>query len=402
MGKWEMVRLGDVGTFQTGGTPARSNKEYFEGTIPWVSTPSLGATYIDSSNASAFLTADAIKNSATKIIPSRSLLVGIRVGVGKASINTVPMCTNQDIVSISNLNLSIVSPEYLHKCLATQKHFLDSQKRGATILGVKSETLKNIQIPLPPLPVQQKIAAILALVDILIEKRKAQIAKLDLLVKSQFIEMFGDPVTNPMGWEQATINDVCSSIVRGPFGSALKVSFFVPKSESTFKVYEQKNAIQQSAVIGEYYITQKKYEELKRFECKPNDIIMSCSGTIGRFLQIPEESERGIINQALCKFTLNEKMLPIVFLTYMRQSLDEFETKGSGIQNIGAVSFIKSMPVNLPPITIQTRFAELVQATDYSKFEMQQGLDKLELLYKSLMQKCINGELLNNDEVIHI
>ncbi|WP_347130221.1 restriction endonuclease subunit S [Neglectibacter timonensis] len=161
---------------------------------------------------------------------------------------------------------------------------------------------------------------------------------------------------------------LCDSIVRGPFGSTLKVNFFVEKGPDTVKVYEQKNAIQRSAVLGDSYVTKAKYQELKRFECGPGDFIMSCSGTIGCLYQLPNDAELGIINQALCKFHLNEKMLPEVFLTYMKNSVDQLETKGSGIKNIGAVSYIKNMEIALPPLLDQEQFAVFVRQSDKSKF----------------------------------
>ena len=95
---------------------------------------------------------------------------------------------------------------------------------------------------------------------------------------------------------------------------------------------------------------------------------MSCSGTIGCLYQLPNDAELGIINQALCKFHLNEKMLPEVFLTYMKNSVDQLETKGSGIKNIGAVSYIKNMEIALPPLLDQEQFAVFVRQSDKSKF----------------------------------
>lgn len=176
--------------------------------------------------------------------------------------------------------------------------------------------------------------------------------------------MFGDPETNPYGWDRVTVGDVCSSIVRGPFGSALKKEFFVAPSDTTYKVYEQKHAIQKSATIGTYYITAEKFNELRRFECHSGDILMSCSGTMGEMFQLPPGCERGIINQALCKFTLNERILPVVFLTYMQETIGNLETKGSGIQNIAAISYVKAMPINLPPMDVQKQFAVFVAQVD--------------------------------------
>ena len=114
---------------------------------------------------------------------------------------------------------------------------------------------------------------------------------------------------------------------------------------------------------------------------------MSCSGTMGELFQLPTGCERGIINQALCKFTLNDRILPVVFLAYMKETIGNLETKGSGIQNIAAISYVKAMPINLPPMSVQQQFATFVEQTDKSKLAVKQNLEKLETLKKSLMQQ---------------
>lgn len=214
--------------------------------------------------------------------------------------------------------------------------------------------LNDYPISLPPIELQNRFE------EFIHQSDKSKFIRF----KSQFIELF----SVEKGWPIAKLEELCDSIVRGPFGSALKVSFFVDKGSDTVKVYEQKNAIQRSATLGDSYVTQEKYNELKRFECGPGDFIMSCSGTIGCLYQLPDDAEPGIINQALCKFHLNGKMLPEVFLTYMRNSVDQLETKGSAIKNIGAVSFIKNMEIALPPIAEQEAFAEFIRQSDKSKY----------------------------------
>lgn len=276
---------------------------------------------------------------------------------------------------------------YLYYFMPKALKAIEDKTPFVTVKHLSAKELNKIVVPIPTMKVQKKIANCLQKIDELILLRKQQLLKLDELVKARFVELFGDPETNPNGWEQVTVGDVCSSIVRGPFGSALKKEFFVEPSNSTYKVYEQKHAIQKSATIGTYYITEEKYQELKRFECLSGDILMSCSGTMGELYQLPEECERGIINQALCKFTLNDKMLPICFLTYMRQTIGNLETKGSGIKNIAAVSYVKAMPINLPPISVQMEFEHFCKQTDKSKLAIQKSLEKLETLKKALMQK---------------
>ena len=288
--------------------------------------------------------------------------------------------TMQYIIPNDTVDISYLAYAMEHMNLS--KYFT-----GATIPHIYFKDYQNEELPLPSLGEQRKIAAVLDNVSNLMAKRKQQIDKLDELVKSRFIEMFGDPEINPYGWDQVIVGDLCSSIVRGPFGSALKKEFFVAPSDTTYKVYEQKHAIQKSATIGTYYITAEKYNELRRFECHSGDILMSCSGTMGEMFQLPPGCERGIINQALCKFTLNERILPVVFLTYMHETIRNLETKGSGIQNIAAISYVKAMPINLPPMDVQKQFAASVTQTDKSKLVIQKSLEKLEILKKSLMQK---------------
>lgn len=242
--------------------------------------------------------------------------------------------------------------------------FADQYSDGTMSKRLSPTTLMTYEFDLPNDDELESFADLLWAANDARESYQELLRQTDELVKSQFIELF----SVEKGWLIVKLEELCDSIVRGPFGSALKVSFFVEKGSNTVKVYEQKNAIQRSATLGDSYVTQEKYDELKRFECGPGDFIMSCSGTIGCLYQLPDDAELGIINQALCKFHLNGKMLPEVFLTYMRNSVDQLETKGSAIKNIGAVSFIKNMEIALPPIAEQEAFAEFIRQTDKSKY----------------------------------
>ena len=287
---------------------------------------------------------------------------------------------------IESNNTNVLLPRYLFFFLELYIEILRKQSVGGVIKYIKLGNLTEAQIPLCSIQEQTEIIALLEKQCNLIESRKNQLVLFDDLVKSQFIEMFGDPETNPYDFEKVAINDVCSSIVRGPFGSALKKDFFIEKSNNSYKVYEQKHAIQKSATIGTYYIDELKFKELSRFECKPGDFIMSCSGTMGELYQLPKDCERGIINQALCKFTLNDKISPVFFTTYMSQTIGNLETKGSGIKNIAAVSYVKSMPVILPPLEIQNQFARFVEQTDKSKVLMEKSQKIVQMLIKLIFQ----------------
>lgn len=300
------------------------------------------------------------------------ILFSIAGAIGRVGIVTeemLPANTNQAL-AIIRINGEEVYLPYIKLILTSPvvKKQFEKKKQGVAQLNVSLKDVNELVIPLPAKDKQVEYADLFSKISNILDERKSELSALDELIKARFVDLFGDPETNPMGWEQMTLNNVCSSVVRGPFGSALKKEFFVAPGEDTYKVYEQKHAIQKSADIGTYYISAEKYNELKRFECLPGDILMSCSGTMGELYQLPEGCEKGVINQALCKFTLNDKILPICFLEYMKQTIGNLETKGSGIQNIAAVSYVKAMPINVPTMDVQEQFVSFVQQVDKSKF----------------------------------
>ena len=151
----------------------------------------------------------------------------------------------------------------------------------------------------------------------------------------------------PQGWITALLPDVVknekSAIKRGPFGSHLKKEFFV---KSGYKVYEQQHAINNDFTLGRYYINEEKFQELKNFEVKEDDIIISCSGTIGKIAVAPKNIEKGIINQALLKISLNEDIMPREFFKYLFKfwmNKSEIESHGSGMGNLSSVKSLKKL-----------------------------------------------------------
>ncbi|MBS6247645.1 MAG: restriction endonuclease subunit S [Eggerthella sp.] len=295
---------------------------------------------------------------------------------GKSSV----LGTMQALLPSKNVDLN-----YLLHLVRSLK--LGDDFSGSTIPHIYFRDYGEREVPAIAIKQQIMIAGVLDKIEMMLARLDMTLKKQDQLVKSRFVEMFGAVNELRPGFTIKTINDVCSSIIRGPFGSALKKSFFVSKGEATYKVYEQKHAIQKRADIGTYYITSEKFDSLKRFECKPGDILMSCSGTMGKLYQLPINCEPGIINQALCKFTLNESVLPDYFFRVMEQIIDELGAKGSGIKNVSSVKYIKAIKIPVPPLFLQQQFADFVAQVDKSGFAVRQQIEKLQMLYDSLAQE---------------
>lgn len=166
------------------------------------------------------------------------------------------------------------------------------------------------------------------------------------------------PYDIPDNWTWVRFGDL-GSYKKGPFGSAITKSMFVPKGNGAIKVYEQKNAIQKDATLGDYYIRRDYFEsKMKGFEVFPGDIIVSCAGTIGETYVMPDKFEQGIINQALMRMKIFEPLYIPYFLTFFDFVLKKNArsgSKGSAIKNIPPFEILKNYLVPIPPLAEQNR-----------------------------------------------
>ena len=163
--KYKGIQLRELCTTMSGGTPSTKFPEYYEGDIPWISTVSLGPNHIDGSTAKGYITQEAINNSATKLIPAGNILFGTRVGVGKSSLNDVDICINQDIVAIIGIDESRFKRLFIKYVLDAYQPYYDSIKKGATILGITGDDLKDTFIPDAPIDVQIEYETFVEQVD---------------------------------------------------------------------------------------------------------------------------------------------------------------------------------------------------------------------------------------------
>ena len=156
--KHETVELGSIADMLSGGTPSSKHPEYYGDKYPFVTTPCLGKNYINEDDAVNWLSEIGVNKSATHIIPAYSVMYGSRVGVGKSSINTCEMCTNQDILSFFNIDTSKYDLLFIKKVMDQYFDYIDTQKRGTTIKGVPSDIVKAIRIPVVPVEEQREFA----------------------------------------------------------------------------------------------------------------------------------------------------------------------------------------------------------------------------------------------------
>lgn len=382
------IRLGEVCKFQSGGTPSRKNKEYFQGTIPWITTVALNGKTIDEQDAVEWITEKAIEESAAKIVPKESILIGTRVGVGKVAINTVPMSTSQDIISLINIDTKQWDKGFICKFISSKSDFLNSQARGATIKGIKIEVLENLQLPKLELEEQRKIAAVLDKVSDLIAKRRQQLDKLDLLVKSKFVEMFGDCKMNPKKWNICNLEEIAE------VGSSKRV--FVEELKETgipfYRGTEVGALAEGKSITPELFITQEHYQELCQATGVPRkgDLLMPSICPDGRIWVVNSDEPFYFKDgRVLWVHNINERFNPIFLLyTLKDRIMTDYNSIASGTTFAELKIFsLKKCRIFDVSLELQNKFADFVEQKEKTKASISQSLEKLETLKKALMQE---------------
>ena len=396
MTSWKIERLEKLCTIHTGGTPSRQNPEYFLGNIPWITTVALGPLHIDEKKAAAFLTDEAVQGSAAKIIPPSSLLVGIRVGVGKTSINDCEIATNQDIAALTNID-DRCDIDYLQRVLRNYRSYFDLIKRGATIQGITTEVLRQLDIPLPPIETQRKIAAVLDTAQGMIDLRKAQLEKMDEFLRSVFLDMFGDPMTNPKDWNTLLVGNLIKVLEAGWSADGAR----------RMKVSGEKAVLKVSAVTSgffrdtEYKVLDENVVIKEDVFPHKGDLLFSRANTrelVGATCMIFNDYPDLLLSDKLWRITFND-LTNFVYMKFVlsdnqiRKSISNEATGTSGSMYNVSMEKFKALDIPLPPLHLQTRFAAIVKATEAQKALMQQSLTEMENNFNSLMQQAFRGEL---------
>jgi len=207
----------------------------------------------------------------------------------------------------------------------------------------------------------------------------------------------------PAGWKWVKLGDVClkNGLVRGPFGGSLKKEIFV---SSGYMVYEQSHAISGNLLEGRYFVTEAKYKEMERFQVQPSDLLMSCSGTIGKIAVVPEEAPQGIINQALLKIRIDPEICRTEYIKYFLES-DNFyrvvtgTAVGTAMVNVSSVGTLKSIPIPLPPLEEQKRIAGILNKAEEIKKLREEADKKTEELIPAIFHEMVGSRIKKGEEL---
>lgn len=311
--------------------------------------------------------------------------------------------TNGDVLVVQINDRKIIIPEFLYYVLSSDAFFSYDMlySKGAKMPRGNKVAVMQYRIPIPPMEIQQEIVRLL---DDFTAKTAELQDKLneELEARKKQYEYYRDAILNgDKNAETVKLGDVCD-FVRGPFGGALKKDSFV---SSGYAVYEQQHAIYQNTNIR-YFIDSKKYNDLIRFKVSPNDIIVSCSGTIGKTYIIPNDAPKGIINQALLKLTahdcLNVRYLQYIFENNLVKIMND-NARGGAIKNVPSVKELKNIEIQLPSNDTQDRIINILDNLESTCDNLQTNIsvefESRQKQYEYYRDKLLTFKELNESEV---
>lgn len=359
------IKLGNICKFQSGGTPTKKNPAYFNGTIPWITTTALNGRKIGKENAVDWISEKAIEESAAKIVPAFSIMVGTRVGIGKVAINTVDMSTSQDIVSLVDIDESAWNKEFICKFLQGKSKFLNAQARGATIKGIKIDVLSALELPKISIEEQIYISKVIDEVKIIINSRKQQLEKLDKIVKARFVEMFGS-IHKSTEYPYFAVREL-TDVISGGTPSREKNEYWDKGTIPWIKTTELQNNV---ITVADEYITKEGLANSSAKLVPPGTVLVAMYGqgkTRGMTAYLDIEA---CTNQACACILPSDRIDSMFMWKYFELSYDKLRNlaQGAGQPNLNG-NMIKNFQVLVPPEMMQKEYVDFVRQVDKSKLQ---------------------------------
>lgn len=284
------------------------------------------------------------------------------------------------------INPEKANPEYVYQITKSEywDNWITSNSKTGTLTNINSKQYSTFRLPLPPLEVQQEIVAEIEGYQRVIDGAK------------MVIDNWKPAIDVDPEWPMVELGKVCD-FTRGPFGGSLKKDIFVQEG---YAVYEQRHAISEDFTVFRYFIDEVKYNEMKRFEVFADDIIMSCSGTMGRTAIVPASAPTGVINQALLKISTGDQLLTKFLKIWMdgfnfKQSIEEIAS-GAGIKNVASVKTLKKIRIPLPSLSTQRTILAEIEAEHALVLASQSLIGKMERKMNSTI-----GRVWQDDMVYH-
>ncbi|MDC5425459.1 restriction endonuclease subunit S [Acinetobacter baumannii] len=386
--------LGELVDFKGGGTPSRNVEEYWGNSISWATVKDLNEG-ITLTETQEFISELGLKNSASNLIAKGTIIIPTRMALGKVVISEIDVAINQDLKAVFVKDKETLDVKYLLRFLESNKENIASMGKGATVKGITLDQLKAIKIPLQPLAEQRRIAAILDKADELRQKRQQVIEKLDQLLQATFIDMFGDPVSNPKGWDVYKLKSLTSKIGSGstPKGGDSSYKNDGISLIRSLNIYDGEFSYKNLA-----FIDQEQANKLKNVILQPNDVLLNITGaSVARCCIVPKEVLPARVNQHVSILRIKENAIPEfleALLISKPMKLHLLKISGAGATREALTKLqLQELEIIVPPLEIQNEFLlKLKIIKSLININLKQ-LNELDNLFISIQNQAFSGTL---------
>ena len=381
-----LERLGDVCTIQSGGTPSRSKKEFWDGgTVPWVKISDFDGIYLDSTEEK--ITEKGLAQSSAKLFTKGTILYSIFATLGEVCILDIDAATNQAIAGIT-IKDEDIDQKYLYYFLCSIKPKIMKIGRGVAQNNINLSILRSLEIPIPSLEEQKKVAGVLDAATALAAKRRRQLALLDTLTQSRFVEMFGDPNDRRSLFKNRhKIGELCDVTKLAGFEFTKYIKY---QKSGDIIMLRGLNCKSGKLVLDDVkYIDRETSYKLPRSRLYAGDILMTYAGTIGDVAMVDEDDKYHLApNVAKITITDKNKLNPVFLIHLFMYSHDYIMTFASQVAQASInMQKIREFEYEIPCIDKQNEFAEFVSEVDRQKAALRRSLTALTTLKSALMQE---------------
>ena len=386
-------KLGEIFNLQMGKTPDRHSPKFWnEGTEPWISIADLTKCIKYIENTAEKITATAVDESGIKIIPKNTVIMSFKLSIGKVAITPKEKYSNEAIMSFIDKGVLKIEPVYLYYLLMHKDWDTDTNK---AVMGktLNKATLSQMTVNIHGYSEQLEIIKALDAASSIIAARKQQLTELDNLIKARFVELFGDPMDNPLGWDRVNISTV--------IGGKVSNGFFAKRddycNDGNVKVLGVAHVVNRMySNIEDLPTTNGSETDIIKYGVKYGDMLFCRSSLvaagIGKASIVPQGTPNNVLFEChVIRLPLDlDKCVPefmqvLSTTDYFRNQVIS-RSKTATMTTIGQDGILKT-DIILPPLEFQRQFLQFVKQTDKSKVAVQKALDEAQLLFDSLMQK---------------
>jgi type I restriction enzyme, S subunit len=387
---WKTAKLGEVCEVVSGATPKTGRPEFWGGDVPWVTPKDLSDLESKTlSDTPRKITKAGLDSCSARMLPAQSVLFSSRAPIGLVAINSIPVCTNQGFKSMVP-SAGRISSDYLYWWLRLNRERLDKLGRGATFKEVSKKIVEEVEIPLPPLTEQKRMAGILDAADALRAKRREALVQLDTLMQSTFLDMFGDPVTNPMGWARSRIGDL-GDVITGNT-PARKCSEYYGDAIEWIKS-DNINDPSFTLTNAEEGLSQKG-RRIARIAPKGSVLVTCIAGSRSCIGNAAIADREVAFNQQINAFVPGKRVLLWYAFGIFLMGKDLVQRASTNsMKGMVSKSAFAGITIPLPPLDLQHRFAAIVESVERQKALMRAHLAELEALFASLQSRAFSGTL---------